>query len=406
MRITQHWPLTLLFAAACAPPSEPPNALASVQVGGLSCPSTPAPGLFTGALCLCQNLEDVGSLEVGRSALHGTGDVGVNGRSNIVNHSQVAGSWTSWQGFTAVGSGYIGGDLVTPADVEVVGHLEVVGDVNVGGSLHGVGSLQVGGAAAVAGGTSVVGMGPARIGQYAAVTAPPCSCDPASIFDVAGAVASARQNNQNELHGLPHVLQSVGDQALVLSSGTYYFDRIETVGLTRVRIEGAVALYIGERLAQVGAETFTLEPGASLDLYVAGGVGSVGALELGDQADPSAFRLYVGGRGSVLLGVGAQRLHGLIYAPEAQVEYVGDTRIDGGLFAGALSGVGRLSIDGSLPQPTTQSSCGGGTESAGGGGGGGASGGGASGGGASSGGGDGTPNGGGSTGLPSGSDGV
>lgn len=405
MRITQHWPLTLLFATACAPLSEPPGALASVQVGGLSCPSTPAPGLFTGALCLCQGLEDVGSLEVGRAALHGTGDVGVNGRSNIVNDSQVAGSWTSWQGFEAVGSGYIGGDLVTPADVEVVGHLEVGGDLNVGGSLHGVGSLAVGGAAAVAGESTVVGMGPARIGQYAAVSAPPCGCDAASIFDVAGAVATARLNNQNELHGLPHVLQSVGDQALVLSSGTYYFDRIETVGQTRVRVEGAVALYIGERIEQVGAETFSLEPGASLDLYVAGGVGSVGALELGDQADPSAFRLYVGGRDSVLLGVGAQRIHGLIYAPEAQVEYVGDTRIDGGLFAGALSGVGRLSIDGSLPQPTAQSSCGGGTESAGGGGsGGGASGGG--GGAGASGGGEGTPNGGGSTGLPSGSDGV
>jgi hypothetical protein len=262
MRITQHLPSPL---RGCAPAAEP-LARGFGSSRRSQRPSTPAPGLFTGALCLCQGFEDVGSLEVGRSTLHGTGDVGVNGKSNIVNDSQVAGSWTSWQGFEAVGSGYIGGDLMTPADVEVVGHLEVGGDINVGGSLHGVGSLEVGGAAAVAGETTVVGMGPARIGQYAAVSAPPCGCDPASIFDVAGAVASARQNNQNELHGLPHVLESVGEQALVLSSGTYYFDRIETVGQTHVRIEGAVALYIGERLEQVGAETFTFEAGAARSL--------------------------------------------------------------------------------------------------------------------------------------------
>jgi hypothetical protein len=60
----------------------------------------------------------------------------------------------------------------------------------------------------------------------------------------------------------------------------------------------------------------------------------------------------------MIMSVGQQIFHGLIYAPQASIVYAGDTRIDGGLFASHLAGAGRLEINGALPAPTSPSACG------------------------------------------------
>ena len=135
----------------------------------------------------------------------------------------------------------------------------------------------------------------------------------------------------------------MGQTDVTLPTGSYYFDKVEFVGSSKVTIQGAVALYIDGRLQTVGQDRFNVPAGSTLDLYVSGGVEQVGSTSLA-AGDPGSFRLYVGGTTPVLVGVGQQRISGLIYAPTADLKFVGDTEIDGAVFAKTLDGVGRFTI--------------------------------------------------------------
>src|SRR5690606_24764845 len=248
-------------------------------------------------------------------------------------------------GFDAVSDTGITGSLLTEGDASWVGTLAIGQDLAVGGDARGVGLLEVGGALRVGGQESL--LGPASVasrGDYAPLAGPPCPCDPATFFDVEAAVAAARSDNDNAAAGLPTRLASVGVTELRLESGSYYFEDAATVGQTRFIIAGPVSLFIDGELDAVGAQSFELESGATLDLFVAGGIRTVGWLDAGSASDPEAFRLYLGGSDSVLLSVGAQTFHGNIYAPEAVIAYVGDTTVVGSLFGRELDGVGRLEI--------------------------------------------------------------
>jgi putative adhesin len=332
-----------------------PSPAAGTVRSALDCPATPSPGLFgTNALCTCSDLSDVGELVVGSAPANGMASVGVDGASRFVNATRIDGAFGSWGALTAVGDLHVGGDVITAADVDVVGRVEVDRNLSVGGDLDGVGELEVHGAVAVAGSKRVVGGDSAVVQPYSAPSGPPCDCS--SALDVRALVEAASRANSNAAHNLGRELSAVGSQRLTLTAGTYYFDSFRTVGETSIRISGAVALYLGT-LDEVGAETFVLDAGATLDLYVADSVRTVGAVELGDPSAPSSFRLYIGGTGTVSLSVGEQRFHGMIYAPRAAIAYTGDTHIEGGLFADSVRGVGRLEIDGAQPQATSPGAC-------------------------------------------------
>jgi hypothetical protein len=147
----------------------------------------------------------------------------------------------------------------------------------------------------------------------------------------------------------------VGKNAVTLPTGSYYFDHVETIGLAHFVVDGVVALYLDGSLDAVGAELVEIKPGAQLDLYVSGAVRTVGALKLGD--DPSALRLYVGGKDASVLSVGLQEIAGAIYAPTAEIAFVGDTTIHGALFGKDLAGVGLFSIDYTQPSAPGQNQC-------------------------------------------------
>lgn len=339
----------LLFTVAC---SSTPT-LSDTELRAAVCPS---PELIEHAVCVCGDFAQTGALTVKRGPA-GVGSVGVNGLTELVARTEVAGSWYAWGGFFSVGTAAfgqagIGGSLVTPRDLGNVGNLAVAGDLHVGGNLDSTGSLSVGGTLGVAGAADLLGDSSiASRGAYVAPSAPPCGCDAAAGFDVAKAVAAARQAAGGDTS-----MDLVGEHAITLATGAYYLESPSAVGDTVYTIRGNVSIFVNGSMESVGRAQWKLEPGAKLSLFVAGNVAHVGNLLAGSEADPEAFRLYVGGESAALEAVGSAAFFGSIYAPAATLAYVGDTRVVGSIYAKELAGVGELTIEYGRPV-TPPSSC-------------------------------------------------
>jgi hypothetical protein len=321
------------------------------QSSEASCTNPPPPPQFANALCLCEDLAAVGS-GLTTAPMKGTAaNVGVNGITNVVGQDHIDGSLVAYGGLSGVGDLAVRDDALTTKDVQGVGTIDVGGDLSVGGNLSGVGQLTVGGTLRVAGSTMLVGQSVVATGPYSPPSGPPCGCDPSSLIDVPAIVAAAANGQATHL-------TNVGQQALTLQSGSYYWTGADSVGTLQITIAGAVKIYVQGDLNSVGSESFTLSQGATLDLYVSGNVSTVGEIAAGNASD---FRLYVGGTGSMVMSVGSAQVQGDIYAPTAEVDLVGDTRLDGSLFAKRLSGVGSLDIRYSAPAGQPPPSCDGGT---------------------------------------------
>ena len=318
----------------------------------LSCPTTPSPDLLDLSLCICEGFDDVGVLEVGPIDPATPAAVGINGAARFVNGAIIDGDLIAHQRIDGVVDLDVSGDVATAGDAGFVGDFSAGGDMEVGGDLHAVGEFAVGGTLRVGGETSLLGA--AQVGAtepLASAPGAPCDCDAASFFDVAAAVAGAASANDNDAAGLPLELSQVGASELVLGSGSYYFTGVDSVGSLKIVADGTVAIYIDGDLQTVGADSFELTDGSTLDLYVAGTVATVGNVAFGSERDPSAFRLYIGGPGSANMAVGDQDFYGAIYAPEAALAYVGDTSITGAVFTRSLDGVGALRIGYAAPEP-------------------------------------------------------
>jgi hypothetical protein len=339
--------LTLSFAVAACGPSGGGFTRDSSRL--FACGDTPAPSLFEHALCICDDFDEVGDVHVGRG--RDPASIGVNGVSRSVTHTSIDGDWIAHGGLEAAAAIEITGDLTSAKSVDWVGLLEIGGDLSVGGHLTGVGDLRVGGDVAVAGRRSTIGI--ERIGGVGAYqgAAPPCNCDPSTFLDVARIVELAKTDNDNAARDIDEAkIFAVGDVALELDTGRYFFRDVTTIGRSRLTIAGAVSIFLDGDLLAIGDDHIEILDGASLDLYVSGSVGTVGHVRFGNEADPSAFRLYVGGTKPMELAVGLTSISGTIYAPEAYVGWVGDTHVDGAVFARELDGVGRLDV--SYTRPT------------------------------------------------------
>lgn len=339
----------LLLSSACS--STP---MSESELRAAVCPS---PELIDHAVCVCGDFTQTGALDVRRGPA-GVGSVGVNGVTELVARTQVAGSWHAWGGFFSVGqAGFgpdagVGGSIITPADFGNVGELSVAGDLQVGGNLDSTGQLSVGGTLGVAGHSDILGQSQiAARGAYVAPSAPPCGCNEASSFDVGKAVAAARQAAGGDTSE-----ELIGTHSVRLTTGAYYLASPSSVGDVQHLIEGNVSVFVDGSLETVGQAQWKLAPGAKLSLFVSGNVSHVGNVMAGSDADPEAFRLYVGGAAAALETVGQAAFFGSIYAPTATISYVGDTRVVGSIYAKELSGVGDLTIEYGRPV-TPPSSC-------------------------------------------------
>ncbi|MEZ4259186.1 MAG: hypothetical protein R3B36_08960 [Polyangiaceae bacterium] len=298
-------------------------------------------GLFDRALCVCGKLEAAGSLvteaEDGQAA-----DVGIEGHMSSASGTRIAGSLFARGEVSNAGSIRVRDDLVCGGDLDTAGSVDVGRDLSVGGDLDTVGSLDVGGTLRVRGDSGHVGG--SHVGgraSWGAPTAPACGC---RAFDVAAAVAIARDDNDDARRGVDPELRSVGRSDITLRGGRYYFSNASAVGTSRWHIEGNVRVFVDGDLESVGRSSFDLAEGATLDLFVAGRVHAVGSLVAGNAKDPSAFRLYVGGAGSVIGGAGELDFRAFVYAPRASLEVAGSTRVVGALVARHVSYAGDLRV--------------------------------------------------------------
>ncbi|HEY2900435.1 MAG TPA: collagen-binding domain-containing protein, partial [Polyangia bacterium] len=314
------------------------------------------PTAFSFALCTCEDLTQVGLLKVGRGG-SGDGSVGVNGSSAVANASDVSGSWVTWKDWSAATGAHIGGSLRSGANLKAAGALWVGKDLAVKQNLTGAGLLTVGGDLRV-GGTDLF-LGARQIaggrGAFDSPAAPPCGCDPQTLFDVAGAVAQAGSKNDNAAHAISSGTDlSIGVQRLVLDTGRYYFKGVHNIGAGVLDIRGNVAIYLDGSLDEIGAQAIKLESGATLDLYVSGAVRLIGFSPLGNRQSPSSFRLFIGGSDRVSVGAGLQEFFGSIYAPTADLAFAGVTVVWGSLFAKQVVDAGVLTINhgGAIPTCT------------------------------------------------------
>lgn len=302
---------------------------------------SPAPALMANALCVCDDLSITGSLRARAGARGVPADVGVGRDVDLASGTSIDGSLRVGGEVSSAGSLAVAHHLWARDGVHAAGSLDVGGDLASGRDVSGAGDLTVRGQLRVAGDDDWAGS--QEIGGRASYDAPrvaPCGCDAASIYDVAKAVAIARDNNDNALGGI----SSIGSTSLTLRTGRYYIKTIASVGDLRVRIDGDVQLYIDGDLETVGDGNISIAKDGSLDLFINGSVHTVGDVSLGDPSRPDAFRLYVGGASSEIALVGSQSWSGVIYAPTATISLTGDTEIRGAIVAGSLHKTGDLDL--------------------------------------------------------------
>jgi len=274
------------------------------------------------AVCACESLQGVGQWNVAGSLLAHDGVQGV-GSLDVRDDAVTFGS------FGTTGAVKIGRNLAVKGDLQQVGRLEVGGQAKVGGQTFSIGSARL------------------QPTAFDLTDRLPCDC---AGLDVATQVAEAK--NDALVRRLSDV-QSVGNHRAVLTTGSYFLPSFESVGNATISIQGAVALYVEGDVQLVGKGMLDVPAGSTLDLYIAGGLQMVGAL-FTTPPQPGAVRLYVAGQ---YQAVGRQDLTMSLYAPKADVQFVGDTAIAGSILARSIAAVGQLDVAYATPVTPAPSTC-------------------------------------------------
>ena len=328
--------VTLLSTAACSElATQAPQHEVQGQALAALCPDT---NVFAQGLCVCDDFGIAGAVRVNAGA-SGAGGVGINGGAAIAGGSQVAGPLVAARELTVSGA-FDASDVATNGTLSVAGQFHSTGNLAVGGDLTSAGAVTVDGVLSVRGmqvGTQITA---ASTADYAGDVAPPCGCDPATLFDVQAAVDTAQQQV-----GGNEAWQAAGEFEVTLQTGSYFITEAALAGASKIRIAGDVSLFIAGDLAVAGQTAWVLENNGKLDLYVSGAISISGEAKLGEAGRSEALRIYVGGSENSGLGfAGGGTFYGSIYAPRATFAVAGGTKIEGALFAKQVSASGDLEI--------------------------------------------------------------
>lgn len=175
--------------------------------------------------------------------------------------------------------------------------------------------------------------------------ASPCQCDAEELLDVAGFVRAHQTQNYNATLPIAadHLAAFNGPTELALPCGLYYLSAIGGTGALTIRATGRVALFVDGSIDLDDTFTITIDPGAELDLFVAGSITSSAALQLGDVTRPSALRLYLGASASLDVSA-TSTIAANLYGPQTLLNLSGATEVFGALFVQRIASSSGLTV--------------------------------------------------------------
>src|SRR5260370_24519948 len=226
--------------------------------GGASCTGNLASLTFRRAICACNSLQIAAHLATdGFDNTQGPPNGGL-GDSGASNGDQ------TWAAHVT-----IGGDLLTPGNLQTGGSSEVLGNLTLGGRLALKAPFTVDGNA------FVVNSLPRNVtvnGAVNHVSLVPAPCDCSNIIPVASMVAAHRRPaNDNAAIGLS-ASAGIGTHSgqIDLPCGSYYLSGIQASdGPLTVFAHGHTALYVDGDITASSPLSFQLDSSATLDIFIA-----------------------------------------------------------------------------------------------------------------------------------------
>lgn len=319
-------------------PAECPRAIdRDVEASPLRC-AEPATSAFS--LCSCGALTANNTLTLARRGAGGEwGALGVDGAYATSAPVALGGDLRAGASVLSNNTHQIDGDLLCGSTFRASADVRVGGDAVLGGPVDLPDPrLYVDGTLTVPSDADVSGVADAGsiVRRQVRVEAP---CDCSAPFDVAGAVAAARdeaRGGESDLFAdAPDALVGLSEPAeLTYACGRHYLRGITPNNTLRLRIEGKVTLYVDGDVRTAAPWTLELGPDAELDLYVGGAFEPNNTVTLGASDRPDALRLYVAGPVTTAAPVA---LYGSLYAPTSGVNANNTLDLWGAAFAGSFT---------------------------------------------------------------------
>ena len=268
------------------------------------------------------------------------GDVGANREMSVEGTSNVRGALAiAGNGGLTLGDGAeldVGSDLGVGGPLEgSMARVRVAGDAAVAGRIV-LDALSVTGELVQPAGTERVlndASGVQTVRSAAVQVEPPCDCAQASLLDTAALVRDAAAQAM--------ALQSAAP-VLDMACGQYTL-AVAPAGDLHIVAHRSGALYVPGDLTVHGDLIVDTDPGAELDLFVEVNISIDGRVQLGTQAGQGAVRVYAGGSGTLQLGAGGE-LHGVLYAPGAELVLSGPLDVQGAVFVRRAASTAELTV--------------------------------------------------------------
>jgi hypothetical protein len=136
----------------------------------------------------------------------------------------------------------------------------------------------------------------------APVTVPQPCCGPSNQVPIAAIVASAASANDDATAGFADTVLAGGStvQRLDLQCGNYYFTEINPQDNLTIVAHGHTAIYVQGNVSSSNPIEITLDPGMTLDVFIAGTINASQVVTLGNPNYPALMRVYVGTTGTLV----------------------------------------------------------------------------------------------------------
>jgi hypothetical protein len=290
----------------------PPIVIGEGDAGAPTCAGAMAQTLFTWALCSCTDvtvsqsfLTDAYDSSKGpyQAPPHQLGGgVGLDGMMTVSAGANIYGTlWASASNGTTASSPtavyqdlHSGGAIGTSTSITVSDDAyvdgNIGGDVTIGKTLY-----------QPATDTRAAGVTYGALVNQAVTVPPPC-CGVSDQVPVDAIVAAAASNNDDATAGFPDTVLASGSavQRLDLPCGNYYFTEIKPQHDLTIVAHGNTAIYVQGDLSASNAIEITVDPGMSLDVFIAGTIDVSQVLTLGNPNYPALMRVYVGTTGTLV----------------------------------------------------------------------------------------------------------